>query len=83
MTKTPQNPQIYDIKAKGRMRIQLNSVLMALSGSFFLFFAGLAPSVKIPLCGYLGHLQYVEMSWSREKGWKAQTPLRAVSSLLI
>lgn len=34
MTKTPLNPQIYDIKAKERMRIQLNSVLMALSGSF-------------------------------------------------
>lgn len=47
MTKTPLNPQIYDIKAKGMMRIQLNSVLMARSG-----FAGLAPSVTIPLCGY-------------------------------
>lgn len=74
MNENPLNPQITDIKAKGMIGMQLSrlySVLMAL-GWFFgvVFFAGLAPSVKITLYGHLRHLQYIKLSCSVKQAAK-------------
>lgn len=76
LNKTPLNPPKYDIKAGGMMRIQLNSVLMALSG-YFLVFCWSCFRCEVPSLWVLKTSAICEDVLKKEKVWKAQTPLGA------